>query len=138
MSVQVHERLLQSFLKRAKSKYPAEHIEEILGRERHGHYQIVGFHPIKHKATGAAIVELETDEFEAGAKYGPLLSLGTIHTHPRCADTSPSQNDWEQFAERDEIVSGICCIWRDKPGQLLQHRFGFYLSQALLTLEVKS
>lgn len=122
-------------MRRARRRFPDEYIESIYGRSgKAGQVQICSFEAIDHDATRKNITDWDENDMPNGEKWGPLTCLGTIHTHPRVEEVSPSEDDWEFYEQQGETISAVCCFWRGKKRKV-KSRVRFFFSQAILSVQ---
>jgi proteasome lid subunit RPN8/RPN11 len=100
------------FRRRALNCYPYEHIEALWGYVRGDVLYICAFMAMEHKVTIKTIhySDHELDDHEDDAREAGLEFLGTIHTHPDCADNRFGDTDLEMSQESQECVMGILAI----------------------------
>ena len=114
VKVIIDKRVLRGYIRRALRKYPKEYIETLWGRIKGNVITIISIQEISHEATKDDITYEDDHLFiqAEDAEDEKLTLLGTIHTHPDMHDASPSDYDWEIVTARNDIVSGICAIWK--------------------------
>jgi proteasome lid subunit RPN8/RPN11 len=102
----------EKFRRRALDHYPFEHIEALWGRVRGDVLYICAFMAMEHKVTIKTIhySDQELDDHEDDARDAGMEFLGTIHTHPDCADNRFGDTDLEMSQDSQECVMGICAI----------------------------
>jgi proteasome lid subunit RPN8/RPN11 len=100
----------RAFVRRAKRRFPKEYIEAAWGRTMKDGVHIYAFTDMEHVATKNSVIydPEENKEHELAEK---LQYLGTIHSHPKYTDASPSENDWRDAMNEDEMTIGILAIW---------------------------
>jgi proteasome lid subunit RPN8/RPN11 len=128
----VDQRLLRGFRKRALEAYPKEHLESIWGKIDGLNLKIYSIHPYeKEHATGSSVTVSgkHVDEDQDEANENGLQVLGGIHTHPGLPGegAAPSEQDWSDAREHNELLIGICGIHKNKTRR--STRIRFYLAQ---------
>ena len=126
---------LRNFVRRAIRRLPDEYIGTMWGRRARGAKQLLicDIQPVDHEATPANITDWDENDLVSGETLGPLVCWGSIHSHPLHSDSSPSEEDWEFFAQQKEMLSAICYITRG--GWRHSTRTRFYFSQALVKMQ---
>lgn len=107
------------FRRRCLDNYPYEHIEALWGQIRGDTLYICAFMQMEHEVTVKTInyEDEELDWHEDDAREAGLEFLGTIHSHPDCADDRFGDTDLEMSQESQEMVMGICAIETKKKGK---------------------
>lgn len=136
MRVRVPKGLLQGFTTRAKRAYPKEYVELVYGKVVRNDYCIVAFVEPEQEATPHFVMWMEDEDADTldDSPRSPIL-LGSIHSHPRETDASPSEFDWRRQSRSGDQIAGICAIWRKDEGQPLRSHVRFYVADALLDVE---
>jgi proteasome lid subunit RPN8/RPN11 len=126
---------LRNFRRRATRRYPKECIETLWGL-KNGHWRITEFRPIPHDGSRRAVY-FNDDDAKFGARDGKLTRVGTIHTHTILgSDCSPSEHDWDDCANLNELITGICTVEKSKTGRL-HTRVRFFLARATCEVTLK-
>jgi len=103
-------RAIRAFRRAAIRAYPIEYLEALLGRRgERGTILLCGTQAIDHEATETDI-DYSAEDTRYGERFGPLVRLGSIHSHPGCASAEPSETDWDSLRGAPELVVGIYAI----------------------------
>ncbi len=119
--------------RKALMMYPKEYVESLWGTvNKDGSISVKEFHPVQHTATKAS-VDFDGKEMTFGEKYGGLVRLGTIHSHPDQGDEcSPSELDWKSSNDHKELVTGIIAVpSRAERKKGSRSRAQFYMARAM-------
>ena len=116
--------------------YPLEKIEYIWGKvNRRGDAHIYVFDQVIQDIMTKDECRADGDDTAASfqsAKEAGLVVLGTVHSHPDCDTTVPSEHDFTEGADHGEVVSGICAVFKTK-GRL-RTRLGWWFPAANLQM----
>lgn len=112
MKVKISPDEVKKFKRRVLKAYPNEHMELLWGKKQGDEYQIFIFDKFKHLGTPRCVY-YDTEEFEASRQFAQengYVFLGSIHSHPKCSDTAPSEHDYDAALEQGEMISGIALV----------------------------
>lgn len=122
MKVLVSKSELNKFRQRVIKSYPKERIELLWGKMIGlDTFHIYVFDQVIHEATRKRC-KTDEDDHECSldeAAHMGLVVLGTIHSHPDIHnDAAPSESDFDDALEQNEVISGICPVWKGKDGKM--------------------
>lgn len=121
---------LKAFRRRARLAYPKETIELLFGRlGRGGSVDVVAFLPVEHRAGPKHVnfdINNDYENAREQAEDSGLIFLGSIHSHPDERETGPSDADYLAAIEDDELIMGICAVWKAR--DRLMTRVGWWLT----------
>lgn len=135
MRVLINNNLLRGFIRRAKTVYPREYIELLYGRESRDRFHVTALFEPEQRSKARSVTWIEDADAETldDTPRSPIL-LGTIHSHPKESDASPSEFDWKRQASSGDRIAGICALWRGADdSQPLKSKVRFYRADAMLT-----
>lgn len=100
------------FRRRVLDRYPYEHMEALWGQIRGDVLYVCAFIRMEHQILVKHLKydESELDEHEEDAREAGLEFLGTIHSHPDCADNRFGDTDLADAQESQECIMGIAAI----------------------------
>lgn len=128
---------MRGFVRRAKARYPKEFVELIYGREVRDGFKILALVEPEQEGKVKSVTWMEDEDAETldDTPSSPVL-LGTLHSHPKVSEASPSEFDWARQLRSGDRVAGICALWRgDDATAPLKSRVRFYRADALITVE---
>ena len=120
MKVLVSPSEIKKFKRRVLKAFPNEHMELLWGKKvGKDTYEVFIFDRIHHIGMPRTVY-YDSDEFEASrqfAKENGYVLLGSIHSHPQCADVAPSEQDYDDALEHGEMISGIALVEVNQKGR---------------------
>lgn len=132
-TVLVDRQELTKFRRRARTAYPRETFAFMVGERVGGQFRVSYFdYPKAMRTTlGVDVNSAEIVAVEQRAKREGLSLLGGIHTHPDSREASPSEHDYRDAAKYNEVVQGICAVWKENGRLFTKVRFycGFPLAE---------
>jgi len=120
MQVKIAPEEIKKFKRRVLRVFPNEYMELLWGKKvGKDTYEVFIFDKINHIGMPRTLY-YDTEEFEASrqfAKDNGYVLLGSIHSHPQCQDTAPSETDYDSALEHGEMISGIALVEVSKTGR---------------------
>jgi proteasome lid subunit RPN8/RPN11 len=112
--VNIDNRVLRAFRRRALRKYPNEYVRVLWGKIDNDVARIYCTAPVNVHYSDSNEVDFNADD-DFGALVGAdLIQLGTIHSHcengEETAPAIPSVDDYEDARKERELISGICVL----------------------------
>lgn len=120
MIVKVDPAEIRKFRRRVLRAYPNEHMELVWGKQvKLNVFHIHVFDQIKYIGVSDAIYydDEQVRESAEEAKLVGLTLLGSIHSHPECHDSAPSEHDYDEALKAGELISGIALVCKQPNGR---------------------
>lgn len=115
--VLISKKLLSEFRKQVTKAYPAETMSTLWGRIEGDTVVVSSLRVPKQEGTSEELTYHFADAVGDQARVRGEHYLGTIHSHPECLDSTPSQHDWDTSYGSGERVFGIMRVEKSSAGR---------------------
>lgn len=112
---------IKKFKRRVLKSYPNEHMELLWGKEVSKNEFHVFFFDNQFPYIGTPrTCCYDNNEIDLSAQWAEeagYMLLGSIHSHPNCNDTAPSEWDYDEALKQGEKLFGIAQVIKSPKGR---------------------
>jgi len=114
----ISKQALADFKKQAIKDFPLEAFVTLWGKVDGSTVVITSVKDVTHRAKEDTIDYHEADALSPAAHTREHF-IGSLHSHPNCSDSSPSETDWQDAFSHGEFIFGVMSINRKENGKFV-------------------